>query len=110
MPGRTQDILAVSEKPQICYNGRHSSINPQLASTRLKKRIAQMKTEHTAYSAARIKFLQDSLASQDPTTMGVSEAMRRSILTGRLTAAFEAGWNARDKQIPPSVPTGDSSP
>jgi hypothetical protein len=55
-----------------------------------------MKIEPTLYGAARIKFLQNSLAAQDPSTLGLSEPMRRSLLTGRLTAAFEAGWKAED--------------
>jgi hypothetical protein len=65
-----------------------------------------MKIEITPYSAARIKFLQDSLQMQDPTTLGLSEGMRRSLLTHRLTEAFESGFNARDKLASPGVPAG----
>ena len=56
-----------------------------------------MKADITVYGASRIKFLQDTLSLQDPSSMGRTDEMRRSILTGRLTTAFEAGWNARGK-------------
>jgi hypothetical protein len=62
-----------------------------------------MKVEITAYGAARIKFLQDNLEIQNPGTMGITDGMRRSILTGRLAEAFEAGWRARESLIPIAV-------
>jgi hypothetical protein len=63
-----------------------------------------MKIENTPYRAARIKFLQDSLQMQDPTTLGLSEGMRRSLLTHRLTEAFELGFKARDTVAASSAP------